>query len=123
MPRLDSFRSKTETQTFNIDGEPVEITYTPGRITGADLERLGNLDLEADADFSALYNLVEKSIQAWDITGPLVVDGEELVPDGEAIPVTAEYVRHIPVDFLGDLMATVQEASVAGPKSIKAKGR
>lgn len=121
MPSLSLFKPRTETKTFDIDGIPVTVTFSPGAITGADIASLGNI--ERDGNLEALYQLMGKTIVEWDVTGPLEVDGKVLVAEGEVIPVEREYLQHLPVDFLGNVLSAVQIESVEGPNPIRANGR
>lgn len=117
MPSLKSLGSRDRIKTAKIEpvaGWEVELTYRPGLITLAN-----DTPDETNPDApSAMAERLCKLIVDWDVTGPLehTYTGEELVTDGEVIPLDPKVVQHIEYGALAGFMQEMVRAETPSPR-------
>lgn len=93
---LSKVQDKTTTTTVLWDGETVDVGYRPGMVTAALLEQVQAA--AARDDMGVIGVLFSKMLAWWDV----------LDDDGERIPVTAEAVSQVPLDFAMAVLKAVQ---------------
>jgi hypothetical protein len=116
MPSLKSLGDRNRLKTAKIEPVPgfdVELTYRPGMITLANDTSTTDDDPDAPSVVARRFcgyatpdgNDVPGLVCDWDITGPLdnTFTGEELVPDGEVVPLDPAIVQHLPYALLAGL--------------------
>ena len=118
MPSISQLVADKETASVTVRGLDIEVTYRPNKITMrymADLARRGQAD-----DVEAIADMVPELLDAWDLEGPLEdANGDELVGEGETIPVEREYIVNLPAMFVVELSQKLQELVAAGPNPTK----
>ncbi len=118
MPSLKSLGDRNRIKTATVEPVPdwkVELTYRPGLITLAN-----DVPDETDPDApSAMAVRLCKLISDWDVTGLLEhsYTGEELVGDGERVPLDPGVLQHIEYAALAGLMQEMVRAETPKPKT------
>lgn len=79
----------TRTVTVDYDGNIVNLTYSPGRLTPAVEARLNQAN-EQNRPASGVADELAKIIVSWDVTGD----------DGKPLAVTADLLHEFPTRFL-----------------------
>ena len=111
--KLSELTDRTKRITVTFGSEELWVDYRPGALTPAmqdvfvELQERAASGSEADrsvAMVEATVGLVETLVAAWDLT-----DG----PD--PVPVTADVIRSLPVDFLNAVVGAIQESMRPDP--------
>lgn len=101
--KMSEVMAKTKTTTVEWDGEEVEVSYFPARITPTMLSEVLDMVASAGSGASAEVNsvpaLLEPILDWWDV----------LDDKGKRIPPTAENIRGMPMSFLGAVVQATQE--------------
>jgi len=96
---LSNMKARTKLISVNWDGESVDVSYYPHRVTPELLEKVTSA---ADQDnLDVLGVMLEPVLEWWDI---LEEEG------GPRLPTDAATIKTIPMSFLGKLQEAIQEA-------------
>lgn len=101
--KLANLASKTDTATFNFQGDECTIVYRPNWITPERQAALSAAQAEGKAD-EQFRALVIGLIESWDVLGD----------DGQPVPVTDEWIGALPYSFLTACITAAVEAATAG---------
>lgn len=116
-------------RTFTLDTEwgGIRITYRPYEMTPAREAELARLGDSAKAEYldegegettaeteAGLLKLIEQFctiIEAWDLVGPLSnrATGEQIVAEGEPVPVNPETMRYVSSYFMVQVLNGVRD--------------
>lgn len=106
MPLLANILKPLATLAVAFGSETVVVSYRPQYITPEFEERIKALN-EENRLTEAFLSLFTSVIEGWDL--------KHNESDPEPIPVTAEALRSIPYDVLGEILNRVQEAVAPNP--------
>jgi hypothetical protein len=93
------------------EDEVVEVVYRPGALTLEIADRLRELQ-DSPFQVDAALVLLEPMLVSWDL----------LDDNNEPLPVTAEGIKQVPLQFLGKLIEKMQASGTVDPEEGKASG-
>lgn len=118
----DLARERREIRVPTNHGD-LRVVYNPNAVTASDQARL--LAAEGTEAFRELLGQIEKTIVFMDLVGPLYDDaGQEIVPDGEPIPVEGYFLQFLPQMQLAAIyQAVLEDSRPKATNSSKGSGR
>lgn len=101
MVALKKMMNRTKTIPVDWDGETVDVSYFPHRVTPELLEKVSEAAEKDNLD--VLGVMLEPVLDWWDIT-------EDEGEGSPRLPTDADTIRNIPMSFLNRLQDAIQEA-------------
>jgi hypothetical protein len=104
--KFQALTERTHSITVNHLGDDVSITYRPGQMTAGLVADMAKVAENVNAE--SIETLVQAMVK-------LVADWDVLQEDDTHLPVTAENVRMLPLDFLTTVLVSMRQA--VGPEA------
>jgi hypothetical protein len=115
--RLSDILAAKRTITVGTDVGDIELKYFPNAVT-PQLQAQLNATRETN-DSTTMLQVMANVFCDWDVVGPLVnpETGEIVVPDGEKIPLTAEFLNFLPTTITGAMFSAAADDMLPKSKS------
>ena len=102
--------SKTRTVTVEYDGEPLRVTYRPGALTGALVDRVAGAAGETGQS-AVIADALAAILADWDATA-----------DGQPYPPTPENLLALPLRLLSEVFRVVVQDAAPPPPNAAPSG-
>lgn len=132
--KLADLGKTTRDATFTYEGSTVHLKYRPSALTArvqmssASLVTLGREfagseddpdDVKRDRLISAAESVLEALGDYTEVLTKMVAEWDVLGEDGKPIPISAEVIRDLPLDFVYEMFGAIMKANNPNAKSVK----
>lgn len=132
--KLADLGKTTRDATFTYEGSTVHLKYRPSALTArvqmssASLVTLGREfagseddpdDVKRDRLISAAESVLEALGDYTEVLSTMVAEWDVLGEDGKPIPISAEVIRDLPLDFVYEMFGAIMKANNPNAKSVK----
>jgi hypothetical protein len=115
---IGDFAKARKDMVYETDAGNLTLSYSPNALTPSDEAKLmAAREQSSIALYKEMLEMVCKLVKSWDLNGPLYNSetGDEIVPEGEPVPISPDILQHLPLPFLTGLYRAIGEDNI--PKS------